>query len=395
MSAVDTPLRVLHVSHTAHAGGSEMALARLLSQEPPLWAATVCAPAAGDAFEPLRRRGIEVRRCLPDLPTGGTRGRDPLLAARYLAALRAGAQALRRSSLLGEADLVHANTAAAAIMCALAVRGASVPLVVHLRDLVTTESLGRFALAAFTGIGLRRADGVIANSRSTLESAAGRLGPAVAGAVIPSPIGLTRPVAGPAVRRSVRAVGMIGRLQPWKGQHVFLDAFARAFRGTDVRAHLAGAPLFGAADYAEELRRQAGELGISGQVSFLGHVEDVASFLDSMDLVVHASTRPEPLGQTVLQGLAHGRPVIASAGGGPGEWITSGVNGLLVVPGDPVALAAALTELAGSYELRARLAAAALRTTGIPTDRESAVAHGEFFRSVSRRFAVSGGRAAA
>jgi hypothetical protein len=60
-----------------------------------------------------------------------------------------------------------------------------------------------------------------------------------------------------------------------------------------------------------------------------------------------------------------------------------------------VALGAALTGLAGSYELRARLAAAALRTTGIRTDRECAVAHGEFFRAVSRRSAVPGGWAAA
>ncbi|GAB7045469.1 glycosyltransferase [Catenuloplanes indicus] len=394
MSAADAPLRVLHVSHTAHAGGAELALARLLSQEPP-WSATVCAPAAGDAFAQLERRGVEVRRCLPDLPTGGTRGRDPVLAVRYLAALRAGARALRSSSLLGETDVVHANTAAAAIMCALALRGTSVPLVVHLRDLVTADSLGRFALAAFSGTGLRRAAGAIANSRSTLESAAGRLSPAVPGVVIPSPIGLTRPATAPTVRRTVRTVGMLGRLQPWKGQHVFLEAFARAFAGTDVRAHLAGAALFGAAGYAEQLRRRAGELGISGQVTFLGHVDDVASFLDSVDVVVHASTRPEPLGQTVLQGLAYGRPVIASAGGGPGEWITSGVNGLLVEPGDPAALAAALTGLAESYEVRARLAAAAFRTTGILTDRECAAAHGEFFRAVARRSAVPGGRAAA
>lgn len=384
------PPSVLHVSHTSHRGGAELALVRMLAQEHE-WRAGVCAPPGGDAFEGLEAYGVRVALDLPALPTGGTRGRSPVLVARYLAGLRASARTLRRGALYREADVVHANTAAAGIICGLGGGGRTAPLVVHVRDQVAAESLGRFGLEAFTRLGLRRADGVVANSRSTLASAEPWLAPDVPRAVIQSPVGLDRRVTDPRVRSTVTAIGMVGRLQRWKGQHVFVEAFAREFRGTGVRADLAGAPLFGEAAYEEELRALAARLGVADQVRFLGHVDDVSGFLDSVDVLVHASTRPEPLGQTVIQGLARGMPVVATEGGGPGEWIRSGFNGLLVPPDRPEALAAALRTLVDSAELRGKLAAGAAHTDGIMTDRECVSAHAVFFDDV-RRWFVSEGR---
>jgi len=382
--------RVLHVSHTAHPGGAELALARLLAGQR-RWHAGVCAPASGGAFDTLVAHGVTLDRDLPALPTGGTRGRSPLLVARYLAALRAAAHRLRASPLAAAADLRHANTAAAAIICALADRRRAHPLVVHLRDLVSPDSLGRFGYPAFRSA-LRRADGVIANSRSSLDSAAGLIPAGRPAVVLQSPSGITARVTQPYVAPAVRVIGMIGRLQPWKGQHIFLDSFARAFQGTEVRAHLAGAPLFGETGYADDLRQLVRRLGIAGQVDFLGHVADIPGLLNSVDILVHASTRPEPLGQAVIQGLAYGKPVIASAGGGPSEWIRSGVNGWLVPPGQPAALAAAMRELAGSAPLRGRLAEGATRTAGIATDAECVDAHAGFFAEVR---AATGARAGA
>jgi glycosyltransferase involved in cell wall biosynthesis len=376
------PLRIAHVSHTSQRGGAELALVRLLSAEP-RWQARVCAAPGGDAFAGLAERGIPVRLDLPGLPGGGTRGRSPALAAKYLAALRSAARTLR--PLLRDADLVHANSAAAAIICALAGRRRPAPLVVHLRDLVEVESLGRFGFEAFTRIGLARADAVIANSHTTLRSAEGRLGPGVARIVLQSSSGIAGRVSVPAIGDRVRAVGLVARLQRWKGQHVFLEAFARVFAGTDVRARLAGSSLWGETDYEDELRALAARLGIAAQVDFLGHVEDVTGFIDSLDVLVHASTRPEPLGQSVLQSLARAKPVVAAEGGGPGEWIEHGVNGMLVPPGDAEALAAALRTLADSRDARARLAEGAARTPGLLTDDECADAHAAFFAGVRRR----------
>jgi glycosyltransferase involved in cell wall biosynthesis len=148
---------------------------------------------------------------------------------------------------------------------------------------------------------------------------------------------------------------MVGRIAAWKGQHVFLEAFARAFTASSERAIVVGSPLFGEDDYARELHELVDRLSIGERVEFIGFTEDVAAQLASFDILVHASTIPEPFGQVVLEGLAAGNAVLASRAGGPTEIITHGVNGLLYEPGNPHALAAALVTLAEDPDLRARL----------------------------------------
>jgi glycosyltransferase involved in cell wall biosynthesis len=159
-------------------------------------------------------------------------------------------------------------------------------------------------------------------------------------------------------------IGVVGRLAPWKGQDVFLDAFAQAFRGANVRARIIGSALFGEDAYAESLRRQAEQLGIAGQVEFRGFREDVWAELRELEVLVHCSVRPEPFGQVVLEGMAASVPVIAAAAGGPAELITDGVDGVLTTPGDSAALAAAMRRLIDDPDLREQLAAAGRRRSG-------------------------------
>ena len=163
----------------------------------------------------------------------------------------------------------------------------------------------------------------------------------------------------PARASSPFRVGVVGRLSAWKGQHVFLDAFAKAFAGTDARARLIGAPLFGEEAYEADLHAQVERLGLADRVEFRGHRDDVAAELAALDVVVHSSTVPEPFGQVVVEAMGVGRPIIAAAAGGPLEIVTDGTDGLLTPPGDADALAAAMTRLADDPELGAQLVAAA------------------------------------
>ena len=95
---------------------------------------------------------------------------------------------------------------------------------------------------------------------------------------------------------------MVGRIARWKGQHVFLEAFARAFRDGSETAALVGEAMFGEADeaYGVELREKARMLGIADRVDFRGFREDVWAELAGMDVVVHASITPEPFGQVIV-----------------------------------------------------------------------------------------------
>lgn len=285
------------------------------------------------------------------------------------------------------ADLVDANTARAAAYGALAARSSRVPLVIHLRDFVDAASLGRVGFAMMSRIALPRADGVVANSQATLASARSFLRPDATTAVIASASGLRRATPGPRPDRPDRPlrIGMLARIDPWKGQLQLLDAFAEAFADGDERLEFAGGAPFGHDAFADDLRVRAAERGIADRVEFLGHVDDVATVLRGWDIAVQASLRPEPLGQNVLQYLAAGVPSIVADEGGPVEWIEHGRNGIRVAPRDVDALRDALVMLAGDAPLRTGIAVAASRTPGLLTDDEVMRAHAEFYGEVLRR----------
>jgi glycosyltransferase involved in cell wall biosynthesis len=153
--------------------------------------------------------------------------------------------------------------------------------------------------------------------------------------------------------------GIVGRLQRWKGMHVFLDALARARKARpDLHGVIVGGPHETEPRYLDELKAQAAALGIGGSVSFAGFQPNPAEWMQAMDIVVHASDR-EPFGIVIVEGMALGKPVIAGAEGGPTEIISDGEDGLLCPFGDAAALAAAVERLAADRTLAHRLGEAA------------------------------------
>ena len=377
------PMRVAHLDHTSAPGGAQFALTRMLAAGVEWQPLLLVPPGAQDgAFSPLFGR-ILIRVGGVAQPPGVSSGSWGSL---FGAAGRLAVQtvATRIDPGFRTADLIDANTARSAAYGGLAARSSRVPFVIHLRDFVDVDSLGRFGFAMMSRVALRRADGVVANSRATLASAMPFLRADAVTAVIPSASGLrhdvSRPHAaepGPPLR-----IGMLARLDPWKGQLLLLESFADAFPDGDERLELAGGAPFGHEAFEDELRIRAAELGIEDRVELLGHVEDIAPVLSRWDIAVQASLRPEPLGQNVLQYLAAGLPSIVADEGGPAEWIEDEVNGIRVAPRDTRALSAALRRLAEDAGLRARIAAAASATTGLLTDDEVMRAHADFYRRV-------------
>jgi glycosyltransferase involved in cell wall biosynthesis len=135
-------------------------------------------------------------------------------------------------------------------------------------------------------------------------------------------------------------VGCVGRLVPWKGQHVFLRALAQLTDSyPQLRGLIVGAPEAGKKAYMRQLRELVRELGLAERVDFLGFREDVPRLLQSMDLLVHASTAPEPFGRVIIEGMAAGTPVIATDAGAVPEIVESGRSGLLVPPDDVESMA--------------------------------------------------------
>ena len=154
-------------------------------------------------------------------------------------------------------------------------------------------------------------------------------------------------------------VGLVGRLQPWKGQDRLLEAQALLHeRGHPIHTLIVGGDAHGlSTEYAESLAPLVRRLGLEGSVTLTGQVPDAGPYIDRMDVLVNASD-PEPFGIVLLEAMARDVAVVAVDAGGPAEFIEHGRTGLLAPTGDPQALASALEPLLASPELRRTLAAA-------------------------------------
>jgi len=171
---------------------------------------------------------------------------------------------------------------------------------------------------------------------------------------------------GAAVRRELGipadapCVGIVGHVQEWKGQLLVAEAVARARRRVpELRCLIVGGVHRLGAEYGEYLKERVAAPDLAGHVILTGARRDVAACMDAMDVVIHASTRPEPFGRVLLEAMAASRPVVAPREGGPLEIVLDGETGLLVPPRDPDALAAALVSLLHDPARRTAMARAA------------------------------------
>src|SRR5439155_341993 len=165
----------------------------------------------------------------------------------------------------------------------------------------------------------------------------------------------------PMDKRGVR-VGLLGTFARWKGHETFLRALASVDPSISIRGYVIGASIYqsdGSQHSVEELKNVGRALGLEGRVGFTGYLDDSAAAIRSLDIVVHASTQPEPFGMVIIEAMACGKPVIVSGCGGASEIVEDRVNALTHEPGDVVALAARIQELAMSAKLRIVLRRAA------------------------------------
>jgi glycosyltransferase involved in cell wall biosynthesis len=151
-------------------------------------------------------------------------------------------------------------------------------------------------------------------------------------------------------------IGFCGVFRPEKRVPLLIEAFAQLLeRGSKARLLLVGA-----GNAMVECRQLVERLGIGGRVTFAGEQTDVRPFLQHMDVFVLPS-RIEAMPVALLEAMALGKAVIASAVGGIPEIVEDGVSGLLIRTGEVAELAEALDRLQNNAGLRQRLASAARR----------------------------------
>src|SRR5262249_20460497 len=146
----------------------------------------------------------------------------------------------------------------------------------------------------------------------------------------------------PAPHGTVR-IGLLATFARWKGHEVFLRAIAALGRERPFRAYIIGDALYETAgsQYSRaDLRGMVTAFGLSDRVGLTGFVPRQESALRALDIVVHASTAPEPFGLVIAEAMACARPVIVSRAGGAAELVTDRRDALTHAPGEVDELAA-------------------------------------------------------
>ena len=146
----------------------------------------------------------------------------------------------------------------------------------------------------------------------------------------------------------ITIVGCVGRLEPWKGQQVFIKAVAEVVKHFPNTIFLVvGGTVEGRGreTYADHLKSVAKELNVADKIIFAGHRPDITDVMTALDIFVHSSITPDPLPGVVMEAMFCRRPVVGANAGGVPEEVEDGKTGILYEPGDHVEMAKAIIKL--------------------------------------------------
>lgn len=347
--------RILFVSAAGIVGGAEESLLQLVraldrSRCVPLAAV----PGPGALSADLRTAGARVFH-IPALRLRRTK--NPVGICRMGARWMEAGVAVARGARRWGADIIHSNTSTAHFIGSVAGHLARLPALWHVRDMQRTVLLERLAAHPTRGViyvseatrdrvplgHLRRADRHVVHNAINADVFAHR-----------ARRGTFRAELGFGPRLPL--VLMAAQMVPWKGHRTLIRAAAELKEEIpNFRVAIAGGDLFEEhADYVAELRDLVRKLGLRDMVLFLGHREDVPTLMADSHVVVVPS-HGEPFGRVAVEAMCVGKPVVGTDDGGLAEIIEEGRTGLLVPPGDPSALAAALGRVLRDPDLRSAM----------------------------------------
>jgi glycosyltransferase involved in cell wall biosynthesis len=381
-------MRITCVSVSDQLGGSEVALAGMvtaLERLRPEWQFQVVLPGDG----PLRERLSETRAICSIVPMPAAVSRlgewaavqDGSRAGSQVALgikLCATAAALPRyESHLGgviadfRPNVVHTNGLKAHVLGAR-LRTPDAGLVWHLHEYISRRRLTRWLLRRYRS----RCSAIVANSASVAEDVVNSIRPDSVVHVVPNPVDvnlfspngmavdLDRLAGLPAAPANVMRVGLVATYGRWKGHDVFLDALGQIASRLPIRGYIIGGPIYDTPNSQltpGDLESMIESRGLRGSVGLTGFLEP-ASAMRALDVIVHASTEPEPFGLVIAEAMACGKPVVTTAYGGAAELISDGQDALIAAAGQSVALAGAIAKLASDPGLRAAIGERARET---------------------------------
>lgn len=349
------PRNVLYLHTTSEVGGSDVSLVGIVERlDRARFHPIVALPSDGPLVARLREAACDV--LVVDRMKKLTRRRGRSYLPRFLANYPGAIRRLARIVAEHDVAVIHTNTIhnLYGVGAALVTRR---PHVWHVREIVwqsgAVRRVERF-LARFSDRVIVTSDAVA----KLFERRDGTRAPNVR--KIPNGVDVTAYRPGPSDGRihaelgfpaGAPLVGVVCRLDAWKGVDVFLRA-AAAVRASapGVRFVVVGGSIEGQEAHARELEALAAALGLADVLRFTGwryRPSDMPDVYRALSLLVLPSRQPEPVGLVLVEAMATARPVVATDHGGPREICVPGETGLLVPPGDPARMADAIRWMLG------------------------------------------------
>jgi glycosyltransferase involved in cell wall biosynthesis len=259
-------------------------------------------------------------------------------------------QQLKRSISQVNPDVIHSNGMKTHLLAASL--GISIPIIWHLHDFIGSRVLVKQLLKLL----VNRASAAIAISQSIADDWQ---------AVFPSlqiePIYNAIDIDRYKPQLSIRDlqhlnIGLVATYALWKGHDIFIQAIGHIVKKRPklqsmVKFYIIGGAIYETArsQYSRsQLQQLARDLNVEDWLVFIDFQQDIVSAYNMLDIVVHASTQPEPFGRTIVEAMACEKAVIVAQAGGAAELFTHQKDAIGVLPGDSIALSTAIEKLIDS-----------------------------------------------
>lgn len=363
-------VKILFFNHTGKVSGAERVLLTIIARlDRSRFESVGLCPTDGPLMRMLGPLGVRTAE-IESLSARFTW--RPFRLLKYLASFLRLIRAARAAVVAEAPDIVHANSVRAGLVITAATMGMRTRVIWHAHDLLPRHPLSTAIRAA--ALAFPRTE-IVAVSAAVADAFRGRLlsrFPArVRITVIHNAVDLelfqshglkrseTRRRLGFSERDLI--VGTVGQLTPRKGQLELIEAFAEIAQDCPTaKLVIVGEALFNRDfEYADTLKKTAQQLEVGNRVLFLGQREDVPDITRALDVAV-VNSRAEPFGLTVVEAMAAGTPVLATAVDGICEIVEHGRTGWLVESGDHYALVVGLRNLLADNKLRTKLSISAL-----------------------------------
>ena len=342
--------RILYLHAGAEMYGADKVLLELIKGlNPQEFEAHIILPNDGILIEALRQVGARVS--VLDYPILRRKYFNPKGILEYLKSYRRYSQKIAQYVRENGIDLVHNNTTAVLEGIYLK-RKVKLPLIWHVHEIIVKPK----AISDFINFLM----GCYADKIVTVSQA-------VASHVNQSPFikegqiqviynGVDNAVYHPMQASAVRekfgipedalVIGMVGRVNAWKGQGDFLEAVTPILEhNPNAVAFLAGSAFAGEEWRVEELESKIAKSSVVSQIKRIDYYEHTTELYNMFDIFVLPSTNPDPLPTVVLEAMACGKPVVGYRHGGVCEMVAEGINGLLASPEQVQELSDAILEL--------------------------------------------------